>query len=128
MYDGEADAIESFLKPEYQYSGCSTRTTTSWLLHFGEDARVLGFDYDDAALDVRVGMRPDLTGHGKGVGFARAVLDFARRTYAPDAYRVTIATFNRRARQLCLARFRRKGASPGPIRRAPAWSSSSFDG
>lgn len=97
--------------------------------NFGEDARVLGFDYDDAALDVGVEMRPDLTGHDKGVGFARAVLDLARRTYAPDAYRVTIATFNRRARQLCLALdFRRKGASSGPIRRAPAWSSSSFDG
>lgn len=44
------------------------------------------------------------------MGFARAVLDFARRTYAPDAYRVTIATFNRRARQLCLALdFREEG-------------------
>jgi [ribosomal protein S18]-alanine N-acetyltransferase len=48
-------------------------------------------------------MRPDLTGRGKGLGFARAVFDFARRMYATDSYRVTIAAFNRRAQQLCVA-------------------------
>ena len=48
-------------------------------------------------------MRPDLTGRGKGLSFARAVFDFARRAYTTNAYRVTIAAFNRRAQQLCLA-------------------------
>jgi RimJ/RimL family protein N-acetyltransferase len=33
----------------------------------------------------------------------RAVLDFAERCYAPAAFRVTIASFNRRAQRLCLA-------------------------
>jgi RimJ/RimL family protein N-acetyltransferase len=70
---------------------------------FGEDARVAGFDYADDALDVGLGMRPDLVGQSLGIGFTRAVLDFAQREYSPSAFRVTIAGFNRRAQRLCLA-------------------------
>lgn len=104
MYDGEADAIESFLKPEYQYFAVFDETNdVVGFCNFGEDARVPGFDYHDDALDVGVGMHPDVTGRGKGLSFARAVFDFARRTYGINAYRVTIAAFNRRAQQLCLA-------------------------
>lgn len=106
MYDGEADAIESFLKPENQrFAVFDENNDVVGFCNFGEDARVPGFDYDDDALDVGVGvgMRPDLTGRGKGLSFVRAVFDFARRTYAINAYRVTIAAFNRRAQQLCLA-------------------------
>jgi RimJ/RimL family protein N-acetyltransferase len=62
-------------------------------------------------------MRPDLVGRGLGVGFTRAVLDFARDEYALSAFRVTIAAFNRRAQRLCLvlgfretARFLREGS------------------
>jgi ribosomal-protein-alanine N-acetyltransferase len=71
---------------------------------------------NDDALDIGVGMRPDLTGHGKGLSFVRAVFDFARRTYTTTTYRVTIAAFNLRAQRLCLAlgfravaRFGRRG-------------------
>jgi ribosomal-protein-alanine N-acetyltransferase len=64
---------------------------------FGADARVPGGDYSADALDVGLRMRPDLTGQGRGGEFFAAILDFARRTFTPRVFRVTVAAFNRRA-------------------------------
>lgn len=64
---------------------------------FGPDAQVSGGDYGAAALDLGLGMHPDLTGQGRGLTFVRAVLAFARDAFAPVALRVTIAAFNQRA-------------------------------
>jgi homoisocitrate dehydrogenase len=67
---------------------------------FGADAQVLGGDYAADALDIGLGMRPDLTGRGNGGTYVEAVLDFARRRFMPSAFRVTIAAFNGRARRV----------------------------
>ena len=40
---------------------------------------------------------PELTGRGLGQEFVNSVLDFARTTFAPCVYRVTVAEFNERA-------------------------------
>jgi len=64
---------------------------------FGSDAWVPGYDYGPEALDIGMGLRPDLTGQGQGITYVNAVLDFARRTFAPTMSRVTVAEFNRRA-------------------------------
>jgi RimJ/RimL family protein N-acetyltransferase len=42
-------------------------------------------------------VRPDLTGQGRGHTYVSALLNFARRTFAPAAFRVTVAKFNKRA-------------------------------
>lgn len=67
---------------------------------FGPDARVPGGEYGTAALDVGLGVHPDLTGQGLGYVFVRAVLRFARREFAPTEYRVTVAEFNERAQRV----------------------------
>ena len=85
---------------------------------FGPDAQVPGGDYGPPALDVGLGLHPDLTGQGQGLSYVQAVLDFARRMPAtgptagtlrsaspagegqPPAFRVTVAAFNRRARRV----------------------------
>ena len=64
---------------------------------FGADAQVPGGDYTDPALDIGLGVRPDLTGQGEGPAFASAVLEFAQRTFTPAMFRVTVAGFNKRA-------------------------------
>ncbi len=64
---------------------------------FGPDGQVGGGDYSADALDIGMGVRPDLTGQGLGRRFAQAVIKFAIATYQPSALRVTIAAFNQRA-------------------------------
>jgi RimJ/RimL family protein N-acetyltransferase len=64
---------------------------------FGLDGQVPGGDYSIEALDIGLGVRPNLTGRGQGPTFVQTVLDFAQTQYAPAAFRVTIAEFNQRA-------------------------------
>jgi [ribosomal protein S18]-alanine N-acetyltransferase len=67
---------------------------------FGPDGQVPGGIYDDSALDTGGGLRPDLTGKGKGREAIQTGLDFGRQHFAPQAFRVTIATFNVRAQRV----------------------------
>ena len=64
---------------------------------FGSDAQVPGGDYSINALDIGIGIRPDLTGQGHGLTYVNTVLDFAGRTFKPTLLRVTVAEFNKRA-------------------------------
>ena len=66
---------------------------------FGPDARVPGGDYAEAALDIGLGIRPDLTGQGRGPRIIGEVLAFAAQRFGPPRFRVTIAAFNARARK-----------------------------
>jgi [ribosomal protein S18]-alanine N-acetyltransferase len=70
---------------------------------FGPDGQVPGGVYDDSALDTGGGLRPDLTGKGKGREAIQTGLDFGRQQFAPVAFRVTIATFNIRAQRVVAA-------------------------
>lgn len=89
---------------------------------FGADARVPGGDYSDPApLDVGLGLRPDLTGAGRGLPFFLAVLALGRAHFAPARFRLTVAAFNERARKVyvragfrTIERFRRGGSTAGP--------------
>lgn len=99
--DVEAD-VQVLLDPRYAYYAVTD--SAGFLVGFccyGRDAQVPGGDYSDAAaLDVGLGLRPDLAGQGRGLGFLEAILDFARDRYAPSRFRATIATFNHRSRRV----------------------------
>lgn len=64
---------------------------------FGIDGQVPGGDYSEEALDIGLGMRPELTGRGLGNNFFDSILKYAARTLNPVRYRLTVANFNRRA-------------------------------
>ena len=50
-------------------------------------------------ITIGLGLRPDLTGQGKGLGlaFTLAGLDFAREHFHPDYFRLYVLAFNERA-------------------------------
>jgi ribosomal-protein-alanine N-acetyltransferase len=103
IYDGDPTSADALLEPRLSYhSVYDGRGDLVGYFCFGEDARVaagkrLGVYEIEPALDIGLGMRPDLTGRGLGERFVDAGLRFARETYAPPAFRLTVATFNRRA-------------------------------
>ncbi len=103
IYDGDPTSVDALLEPRLSYhSVYDEHGDLVGYFCFGEDARVaagrrLGVYEIEPAIDIGLGMRPDLTGRGLGEAFLLAGLRFARETYAPQAFRLTVATFNRRA-------------------------------
>ena len=68
---------------------------------FGFEGQVPGGDYSQDALDVGIGMRPELTGQGLGYDFVAAVLAYAEKTYRPAAAtRHRLPCFNRRSQRV----------------------------
>jgi 8-oxo-dGTP pyrophosphatase MutT (NUDIX family)/RimJ/RimL family protein N-acetyltransferase len=92
------EAMQVFLDPQNAYHAITDEHghLVAYCC-FGPDGQVPGGNYRAAALDIGLGMRPDLTGQGRGLAYVNAVLDFARRTFSPTAFRVTVAKFNQRA-------------------------------
>jgi RimJ/RimL family protein N-acetyltransferase len=101
-YDGNPSSIPGLLDPRYDYHAVFDDTgELVGYFCFGADATIpegrrRGL-YGDDALDVGLGMRPDLTGRGRGLEFVRAGLRFAEEKFSPPAFRLTVAAFNRRA-------------------------------
>lgn len=93
--------IQCFLDPQNAYHTITDeRGDLVAYCCFGPDGQVPGGDYSAAALDIGLGVRPDLTGQGRGLTYVNAILDFARRAFPPTAFRVTVAEFNQRARRV----------------------------
>ena len=65
----------------------------------GENRLVGFFQYEkaDEAVDVGLGLRPELTGKGLGAGFVLAGLAFAQERFSPQRFTLSVATFNGRA-------------------------------
>lgn len=94
--------LNHLLNPDYGYA-CAINEQGQLVGYscFGEDARVTGGDYEADALDVGLGLRPELTGQGLGTNFLLSSLDFAREQYSPVAFRTTVAEFNQRSQRVC---------------------------
>ena len=58
------------------------------------------FDWPDGAVEVGIGLRPDLTGRGQGKSFLTAQLAYATRAWQPAAFRLFVAVWNERAIRL----------------------------
>jgi ribosomal-protein-alanine N-acetyltransferase len=104
VYDMTGAAPEDLLDPELGFHAVlagegPTGERLIGFRSFGPDGRVPGWDYDDSALDTGGGLRPSLTGQGLGRAAIAAGLAYGRDRYAPAAFRVTVASFNARARR-----------------------------
>lgn len=97
FYDMEADKedLEAFLNLEERGNSTFAVTKENELVGFLSISKV-----DDRMLDIGLGMRPDLTGKGKGIEFLRAGLDFIQTEFKPEKITLSVATFNQRAIKL----------------------------
>ncbi|NIK12604.1 GNAT family N-acetyltransferase [Alkalibacillus almallahensis] len=94
FYDMEADEedLEEFIDP-------AKRGDSKYAVM--DRGELIGFfsvnPVDDQTVDIALGMRPDLTGHGKGLAFLEAGIEFVQREYEPQSITLSVETFNQRA-------------------------------
>jgi [ribosomal protein S18]-alanine N-acetyltransferase len=97
FYDMEADKedLEEFLNPEERGNSTFAVTKENELVAFFSFSEVA-----DGTFDIGLGMRPDLTGKGKGLEFLRASINFIQKEYKPEKITLSVAAFNQRAIKL----------------------------
>ncbi|WP_053219876.1 GNAT family N-acetyltransferase [Virgibacillus senegalensis] len=98
-HDGSPSLLKELLNGSY--FGVLFNESLIGYYCFGESAQVPsgakeGF-YDGKALDIGLGLRPDLTGKGYGVSFLNKGIEFASSNFQPSVIRLTVAAFNQRA-------------------------------
>ncbi|WP_100012113.1 GNAT family N-acetyltransferase [Lentibacillus sediminis] len=96
FYDVEADEedLVEFLDPK-------KREDSHYIVKEGEE-EIGFFSFNDKgdAIDIGLGMKPELTGRGLGLGFFKAGLRFVLSNYNPKEITLSVATFNDRAIQV----------------------------
>lgn len=95
------DYVQEFINPEYQFHAILDEDDNFiGFCSFGIDGQVPGGNYEEDALDIGVGMKPELTGRGLGRQFFDVILQYAITTFDPAWTRLTVANFNKRALNL----------------------------
>jgi [ribosomal protein S18]-alanine N-acetyltransferase len=97
------DVLAALLRAENQYYAILRGHEVIGFYCLGEDARVPGWSYDGSALDLGMGLRPELTGKGQGAAYLEAVVAQVTRRRSAVTLRTTIASWNQRALRLCLS-------------------------
>lgn len=123
FYNIDASSIRELLDPDHHCIAVDDRAgRLAGFFTFGASARVRGATraglYQEPALDIGLGMRPDLTGHGQGLTFLNTGLLHAREQFRPERFRLVVAAFNSRAIQVYeRASFERGASFTSPVRR-----------
>lgn len=98
--DGSNDTIEELMDGSY-YTVLNGKNIIGYYC-YGKSAQVPGgrteglYNNTDA-LDIGLGLRPDLTGKGIGGEFVLKGIEFGINKYKPSMVRLTVAAFNKRA-------------------------------
>ena len=89
--------VRQFLDPELMFHAIVDSTDNFiGFCSYGADGQVSGGNYIEQALDVGLGMKPELTGQGRGVIFFRTILEYGE-ALSSGSLRLSVATFNCRA-------------------------------
>ena len=103
FYDPPAEGpmehfVRQFLKPELRFHAVlDDAGRFVGFCSYGIDGQVPGGDYNDDALDIGLGLRPELTGSGYGYTFVDAIVSHGIALLSPAQLRMTVASFNQRA-------------------------------
>ncbi|RDW17290.1 GNAT family N-acetyltransferase [Oceanobacillus chungangensis] len=94
FYDMEADKedFDEFLNPGTRGNSMFAVTSGDELIAFFSMIKVSNHTFD-----IELGMRPDLTGRGKGGGFLKAAMEFVKAEYEAGKLTLSVAKFNQRA-------------------------------
>ena len=101
--DEEPNAFEEMLdRRSPHYAVRDTQNTFVGFYCYGTSAHVdgdmePGLFVKDHMVTIGLGLRPDMTGHGLGLAFVNAGLDFARKAFAPKRFRLYVFAWNERA-------------------------------
>jgi len=98
--DAYDEIMAYFLEPELNCCAILHENEFVGFCTFGLDGRVIGGDYSQPALDIGMGMKPELTGQKHGDSFIAAIIQYANQTFNPSHLRVTIAATNQRAQRV----------------------------
>lgn len=89
--DADEDDLVEFLDPK-------KRKDSHYIVKEGkEEIGFFSFNDRGDAVDIGLGMKPELTGRGLGLKFFEAGLRFAISKYNPQEITLSVATFNERA-------------------------------
>lgn len=99
--DSNEDSILELMNGEYYYA-LDEHDDLFGFICVGGSARVpggyaAGIYTDLRKLDMGLGLKPDLTGNGKGRGFLSEVLSFLNNLFSGREYQLVVAAFNERA-------------------------------
>ncbi|MBA4494935.1 GNAT family N-acetyltransferase [Paenactinomyces guangxiensis] len=99
--DGSLESIDEIMNGTY-YSVRNENNELMGFFCFGSSAQVpsgieVGVYLGDNAVDIGLGLKPNLTGQGLGLSFLQSGLDFAKNKFKPRIIRLSVATFNQRA-------------------------------
>ncbi|MFT7091193.1 MAG: RimJ/RimL family protein N-acetyltransferase [Candidatus Azotimanducaceae bacterium] len=90
--------VKEFLKPANGFHGIrDDQHRFVGFCSFGHDGRVLGGRYEDDAMDIGLGMKPQFTSQGRGSEFFEAIVQHATNELEAEQLRLTVADFNTRA-------------------------------
>lgn len=99
----EADALTEMLDRRSPYYAVrDEQGTLVGFYSYGTSAHVdgdmePGLFVGDRMVTIGLGLRPDVTGHGLGLSFVNAGLEFAREAFAPKRFRLYVFAWNKRA-------------------------------
>ena len=99
-YDGEYAFYDMTADPEdYEEIVDPEKRGDRYFSVFGGDG-LTGFfcvEREGADVEIGLGLRPDLTGKGRGRAFLEEILRFVRENYSFEKIRMDVASFNQRA-------------------------------
>lgn len=102
-YDGEYAFYDMTADPEDYEEITSPELRGNRYFSVLDESSLIGFfcvEKESADVETGLGLRPDLTGQGRGRAFLAEILDFVREHYEFETIRLSVASFNQRAIRL----------------------------
>ena len=99
-YDGEYAFYDMTADPEDYEEIVTPKLRGDRYFSVFEKGALIGFfcvEQEGVDVEIGLGLRPDLTGHGKGTAFLAEILRFVRENYKFEKIQMDVASFNQRA-------------------------------